>query len=67
MSLITVAADRILGAIVPRASAAANNCPGNCFRQTCYCNKSNHYWYDRCVSSSGPQCTGCFRTVYRCS
>jgi hypothetical protein len=64
MSFIATAADRILGAIVPRASAAANNCPGTCFRTTCYCH--NHYWFDRCVHRTSGQCTGCFQTVYRC-
>jgi hypothetical protein len=64
MSLIATAADRILGAIVPRTSAAANNCPSNCFRTTCYC--SGGFWYDRCVRQSGNQCTGCFKTVYPC-
>ncbi len=66
MSLISTAADRILGAIVPRTSAAANNCPGGCFRQTCYCH--NKFWYNRCVSStSNRECVGCFKTIYQCT
>ena len=64
MSFIATAADRILGAIVPRTSAAANNCPGSCFRQTCYF--SGGFYYDRCVTSTR-ECVGCFKTVYRCA
>jgi len=64
MTLIATAADRLLGAIVPRASAAANNCPAGCFRQTCFCREP--VWWDRCVSATGLQCTGCFSTIYQC-
>jgi hypothetical protein len=66
MSLIATAADRILGAIVPRTSAAANNCPGTCFRQTCYCDKKSGFYFDRCVHTTGPECVGCFQTLFRC-
>lgn len=65
MSLIATAADRLLGAIVPRATAEATSCPSGCHRQTCYC--AGGHWYDRCVNSSGGTCKGCFRTVYTCS
>lgn len=65
MSLIATAADRMLGAIVPRADAEAASCPGGCFRQTCYCSTKYHKWYNRCVNTVR-ECVGCFITVYSC-
>ena len=64
MSFITTAADRLLGAIVPRANAAALTCPSGCSRVTCDC--AGGFWYDACVKSSGVECVHCTKTVWTC-
>lgn len=70
MKLIANAADRLLGAIVPRATADAWSCPPGCVRQTCNCTTIldvGSYWYDRCVSSvTGAICMYCTKTVWTC-
>jgi len=69
MSLVAKAADSLLSAIVPRATAAAWSCPAGCVRQTCSCvtNGGGSYWYDRCISSrTGALCTLCRPTVWTC-
>jgi hypothetical protein len=64
MSLIATAADRLLSAIVPRASAAAWTCPSGCNRTTCDC--AGGYWYDNCVKPDGVECKHCTITVWTC-
>ena len=68
MSLMANAADRLLGAIVPRMSAAAWSCPPGCHRKTCFCSAgtSGAYWFDSCVNDNGASCTGCRQTVWTC-
>ena len=69
MSLIANTADRLLGALVPHAKAAAWNCPGGCGRKTCYCGWNGHayVWYDECISTRGGySCKSCTATVWGC-
>jgi hypothetical protein len=71
MSLVANAADRLLGVIVPRATAAAWSCPPGCARKTCYCGydktAGGYYWYDECVSTTGSySCKSCTATVWSC-
>lgn len=70
MSLIASTADRLLGALVPRAKAAAWSCPPGCHRKTCGCFPGNHggfYWFDSCVSTvGGHSCKGCTQTAWQC-
>jgi hypothetical protein len=67
MSLVTKAADRLLGIIVPRATAEAWSCPSGCHRLKCYC--LGGHVYDRCLNNVAgkPDCTGCRYTVYTAS
>jgi hypothetical protein len=69
VKLITMTADRLLGAIVPHATAAAWSCPSGCVRRTCYCGWNGHgyVWYNDCVSSRGGYaCKVCTATVWTC-
>jgi hypothetical protein len=63
MSIVAKAADRMLTAVVPRATASAVSCTNGCWRATCYCRYG--YWYDHCISSHG-ECHACFKTVWPC-
>jgi hypothetical protein len=69
MSVIANAADRLLGAIVPRATAVAFVCPPGCYRYTdaCYPHLGGFYWYDCCkVTATGKDCNHCGFTAYTC-
>jgi hypothetical protein len=70
MSLIANAADRLLGVIVPRATAAAWSCASGYYRVTCFCgpnpNGSGCVWYDQCCQDNGPSCGLCISTVWSC-
>lgn len=63
MGFIVSAADRLLGAIVPRATAEAVFCPSGCSKQTCFC--SGGFIFARCVKG-GTQCKACTKTSTRC-
>jgi hypothetical protein len=63
MSLIATAADRMLGVIAPRVTAAAWSCPAGSHRAFCYC--IGGHVYDACVSNvTGQQVKSCRYTVY---
>lgn len=64
MSLIATAADRLLSAIVPRATAAAWSCASGCHRVTCQC--AGGKWYDSCVNTKGYECSPCRVTTWSC-
>jgi hypothetical protein len=72
MVLIAHAADRLLGAIVPRATAGAWSCPPGCVRKTCHngcrATANGAYWFDYCVAARDPSqsCTGCRQTAWTC-
>ena len=68
MNLIANVADRLLGVIVPRATAAALVCPPGCHRKTCYCKTTSKgaFWYDSCVDDTDHACIGCTKTVWTC-
>jgi hypothetical protein len=70
MSLIASAADRLLGAIVPRATASALTCPSGFYRVTCFCKEiapdGPKVWYDACCQDNGPGCYACEYTVWTC-
>lgn len=72
MNLIANAADRLLGAIVPHATAAAFSCPRGCIRYTDGCfpdpqRGGGFYWYDCCkVITTGGPCGTCGFTVWPC-
>lgn len=72
MSLIANAADRLLGAIVPRATADAWSCPPGCVRQNCpnacRANGGGAYWWNLCVAARDPSqhCTICRQTSWTC-
>jgi hypothetical protein len=70
MSLIANAADRLLGAIVPRATAAAWSCASGWYRVTCGCAPGTDggcVWFDECCQDNGPLCDGiCLSTVWTC-
>jgi hypothetical protein len=69
MSLIANAADRLLGAIVPQATAAAFSCPTGTERYTlgCYPNGNSWYWYDCCkVVRTGVPVGHCGFTSWQC-
>jgi hypothetical protein len=71
MGLITNAADRLLSAIVPRATAAGWTCPSGCARHTCFCECADSsptgYYHDWCLKSDGEICINCTVTVWECS
>jgi hypothetical protein len=67
---ITAAADRLLGAFVPRATAAAFSCPSGYYRVTCFCGlapNQDFVWYDKCCQDNGPNCHGCAPTARSCA
>jgi len=65
MSLIAKAADSLLSAVVPRATAAAWSCAAGCHRVTCYC--LGHHYYDACINNAtGATCHSCRYTAYTC-
>jgi len=68
MSLVTKAADSLLSAIVPRATAEAWTCPAGCHREWCGCRA--HHVYNWCVNNivGKPPCLNgaCKYTVYTC-
>ena len=72
MTFIANAADRLLGAIVPRATAAAWTCPPGCVRincnPACRATTSGAYWFNLCVASKDHNqiCTGCRQTAWTC-
>jgi len=75
MSLIANAADKLLGAIVPRATAAAFSCPPGTERYTYGClpdyNSSGtllgYFWYDCCkVVKTGQKIGHCGFTSWQC-
>jgi hypothetical protein len=69
MNFIASAADRLLGVIVPRATAAAFSCPPGCERYTdgCFPHNGGYYWYDCCkVTKTGGNCNHCGYTVWTC-
>ncbi len=66
MKLFANAADKLLSAIVPRATAAAWTCNSGCHRVTCFCYQ--HHYYDKCANNvfGKPDCKSCSYTVYTC-
>jgi hypothetical protein len=74
MNFIANAADRLLGVIVPQATAAAFNCPPGSVRYTYGCEakalpsgRVGYYWYDCCKRIDNGQPTGnCGFTVWPC-
>jgi hypothetical protein len=73
MGLIDKAADRLLGAIVPRATAVAFSCPPGTERYTYGCledTSPSHfgwYWYDCCkVVATGQHVGFCGFTSWQC-
>ena len=67
MSFIAKAADSLLSAIVPHATAEAWTCPNGCHRVNCYC--EGHIRYNKCLNNvGGAVCHGynCRTTVYSC-
>jgi hypothetical protein len=67
MSLVAKAADSLLSAIAPHATAEAWTCPSGCHRVRCKGCFSGHI-YDYCANNvlGRPNCTGCRYTVYTC-
>ena len=66
MSLIAKAADSLLSAIVPRANAAAWNCPSGCHRMFCGCIGGHVYNYCANNVLGRPNCLSCRYTIYGC-
>jgi len=64
MSIVVNAADRLLGAIVPRATAAALTCGAGYHRVTCQC--VGGYFHDACCTAGNKYCTTCVKTVWPC-
>jgi hypothetical protein len=70
MTIVANAADRLLAAIVPRATAAAWSCTSGCHRKSCGClpnPQGTHYVWDKCLHNASNQlCKPCTLTVYPC-